>query len=123
MWGCEPAAASLASVLFVSQASIDNGEFFAALRGSIYWLTHSGTVRQYGLKKKAEAVKKCRDIGKKDMKLNDAMPEMHGKYGSAACIWADMSVDPETYVVMADGVLCDAPPATTLPLTKKHFIY
>lgn len=34
-----------------------------------------------------------------------------------------MVVDPETYEVKADGVLCDAPPATTLPLTKKYFIF
>jgi urease len=34
-----------------------------------------------------------------------------------------MTVDPETYEVRADGVLCDAPPATELPLTKKHFVF
>lgn len=39
----------------------------------------AGAIQSYGLKKKAEAVKKCRDIGKKDMKLNDAMPKMSGK--------------------------------------------
>jgi urease len=33
------------------------------------------------------------------------------------------TVDPETYEVKADGVLCDCPPATELPLTKKHFIF
>lgn len=38
-----------------------------------------GTIAEYGLKKRAEAVKKCRDIGKKDMKLNDAMPKMQGE--------------------------------------------
>ncbi|GFZ42802.1 Urease [Saitozyma sp. JCM 24511] len=92
MWGAQPDAAGLNSVVWVSQASIDNG-----------------AIQSYGLKKKAEAVKKCRDIGKKDMKLNDAMPKM--------------SVDPETYEVQADGVLCDAPPATTLPLTKKHWVF
>jgi len=36
---------------------------------------------------------------------------------------ADVIVDPETYEVKADGVLCDAPPATELPLTKNHFIF
>lgn len=41
----------------------------------------SGAIQSYGLKKKAEAVKKCREIGKKDMKLNDAMPKMSGEWG------------------------------------------
>ncbi|RXK41419.1 urease [Tremella mesenterica] len=92
MWGAQSGAVGMNSVVWVSQASIDNG-----------------IVQSYGLKKKPEAVKKCREIGKKDMKLNDSMPKM--------------TVDPETYEVRADGVLCDAPPATTLPLTKKHFVF
>ncbi|KAK8861375.1 urease [Kwoniella newhampshirensis] len=92
MWGAQPSAAALNSVVWVSQASIDGG-----------------FIKEYGLKKRPEAVKNCRKIGKKDMKLNDAMPKM--------------TVDPETYEVHADGVLCDAPPATSLPLTKKHFVF
>ncbi|ODO09283.1 urease [Cryptococcus amylolentus CBS 6273] len=92
MWGSQPRAAALNSIVWVSQASIEKG-----------------IVQKYDIKKRTEAVKKCRDIGKKDMKLNDHKPKM--------------TVDPETYQVMADGVLCDVPPATTLPLTKKHFIY
>lgn len=92
MWGCQSGAVAMNSVVWVSQASIDKG-----------------IVQSYGLKKRPEGVKHCRDIGKKDMKLNDAMPKM--------------SVDPETYEVLADGVLCDAPPATSLPLTKRHFVF
>jgi urease alpha subunit len=53
--------------MFVSQASIDNG-----------------TVQSYGLRKRIEAVKGCRTVGKKDMKFNDTMPKM--------------KVDPESYV-------------------------
>lgn len=55
------------SIMFVSQASIDNG-----------------VVQSYGLRKRIEAVKGCRTVGKKDMKFNDAMPKM--------------KVDPESYV-------------------------
>jgi len=33
------------------------------------------------------------------------------------------AVDPETYEVYADGILCDAPPATKLPLTTNYFVY
>jgi urease len=48
-----------ASVLFVSQASIDDG-----------------TIASYGLRKRVAAVRGCRGIGKKDMRYNDAMPRM-----------------------------------------------
>ncbi|WVR04012.1 urease [Kwoniella sp. DSM 27419] len=92
MWGAQPEAAGRNSLIWVSQASIDNG-----------------LVASYGLKKRAEAVRNCRKIGKKDMKHNNSMPKM--------------VVDPETYEVTADGELCDAPPATHLPLTRKHFVY
>jgi urease alpha subunit len=43
-----------------------------------------GIIETYGLKKRVEAVKNCRNIGKKDMKYNDVMPKM--------------KVDPESYV-------------------------
>jgi urease len=55
------------SVVWVSQASIDNG-----------------MIRSYGLRKRVEAVKNCRNITKSDMKYNDLMPKMR--------------VDPESYV-------------------------
>ena len=44
----------------------------------------TGTVQTYKLRKRIEAVKNCRNIGKKDMKYNGLMPKM--------------KVDPETYV-------------------------
>jgi urease len=80
------------SVLFVSQSSIS-----------------SGTIATYGLKKRIEAVKNCRKIGKKDMKFNDAMPRM--------------KVDPENYRVEADGVHATCEPAAALPLTHVAFVY
>ncbi|SPO02234.1 probable urease [Cephalotrichum gorgonifer] len=80
------------SILFVSQLSID-----------------SGAIASYNLKKKVSAVKGCRNIGKKDMKFNDAMPAMR--------------VDPESYRVEADGVLCDAEPSVELPLCQSYFAY
>ncbi|KAI0126352.1 putative urease [Xylariales sp. AK1849] len=80
------------SVLFVSEASIS-----------------SGTVAKYGLRKRVEAVKNCRNISKKDMKFNDTMPKMQ--------------VDPERYTVEADGMVCTAEPAESLPLTQQWFVY
>ncbi|KAH6852902.1 hypothetical protein BKA58DRAFT_394453 [Alternaria rosae] len=80
------------SVTFVSQASIA-----------------SGVVKSYGLRKRVEAVKNCRNIGKRDMKFNDTKPKM--------------KVDPERYTVEADGMVCEAEPAETLPLTQGYFVY
>lgn len=64
----------------------------------------SGAVQSYGLRKRVEAVKGCRSVSKRDMRFNDAMPRM--------------KVDPESYVVEADGKVCAAEPATRLPLTQ-----
>ena len=69
----------------------------------------SGVVASYGLKKRIESVKNCRKISKTDMKFNDLMPKM--------------KVDPESYRVEADGVLCTAEPADKLPLSQEYFVY
>ncbi|KAM0287985.1 hypothetical protein ACHAQH_000053 [Verticillium albo-atrum] len=80
------------SVLFVSASSIE-----------------SGAIASYGLRSRVEAVRNCRNIGKKDMRYNDAMPRMR--------------VDPEQYVVEADDVVCEAEPAERLPLTQQYYVY
>ena len=69
----------------------------------------SGLVTSYGLQKRIEAVKCCRKISKKDMKFNDVMPKM--------------KVDPESYRVVADGMLCTAEPSETLPLSQEYYVY
>jgi urease subunit alpha len=66
-------------------------------------------VQQYGLTKKAVAVKKCRGVMKTDMKLNDALPKI--------------TVDPETYKVTADGEILKCDPVNVLPLAQKYFIF
>ncbi|KAK4555909.1 Urease [Recurvomyces mirabilis] len=80
---------------------------------SITWVSQAseknGAVKSYGLRKRVEVVKGCRNIGKKDMKLNDARPKM--------------KVDPERYTVEADGVLMTADPAKELPLAQQYFIF
>jgi urease subunit alpha len=60
-------------------------------------------------KKKAAAVHGCRSVGKKDMIHNAAMP--------------DISVDPETYEVRADGELLTCEPAKELPLAQRYFLF
>ncbi|WPH04918.1 Urease [Acrodontium crateriforme] len=82
-------------------------------RTSIAWASEaslkSGKIAEYGLTKNVQAVKKCRGIGKKDMKWNDAMPKM--------------KVDAESYTVEADGEHLTAEPATSLPIAQAYFVY
>lgn len=69
----------------------------------------SGNVRSYNLAKRVEPVKNTRNVGKKDMKFNDTRPKM--------------KVDPERYIVEADGVEMKAEPAETVPLGQGFFLY
>lgn len=64
---------------------------------------------QLGLKKPAVAVSGTRQLVKRDLKLNDALPRIE--------------VDPETYEVRADGVLLICEPATVLPLAQRYFLF
>ncbi len=77
---------------FVSQASLALGE-----------------ITQLGLRRRLEAVRNTRGIGKADMVLNDAMPRIE--------------VDPETYTVKADGVALTCEPAQVLPLAQRYFLF
>ncbi len=69
----------------------------------------SGVAGGYGLRKRIEAVRGCRQIGKKHMKWNDAMPRIE--------------VDPETYEVKADGQLLTCAPAARLPLAQRYCLF
>ena len=62
-----------------------------------------------GLGKIVAPVSNCRSIGKKDMRLNDALP--------------DIEVDPETYVVKADGETLTCEPAEVLPMAQRYFLF
>ncbi|MBA3908960.1 MAG: urease subunit alpha [Rhodobacter sp.] len=68
-----------------------------------------GIAAKLGLAKDTLAVEGTRGIGKRDMKLNFATPEIE--------------VDPETYEVRADGVLLTCEPARELPLAQRYFLY
>jgi urease subunit alpha len=69
----------------------------------------SGTVQRYGLHKPLVAVKGCRTLGKRDMKLNDALPQIR--------------VDAETYSVTADGEPLSCAPLDVLPLAQRYFLF
>ncbi len=69
----------------------------------------AGVAEAYGLHKRVEPVRGCRSVTKADMKLNDATPKIE--------------VDPETYVVTADGEVLSCEPAERLPLAQKYFLF
>jgi len=68
-----------------------------------------GTLDAQGLRKRIASVEGCRNIGKKDMRLNDALPRI--------------TVDPETYQVRADGELLRVAPATRLALAQRYSLF
>ncbi len=68
-----------------------------------------GIKERLGLQRLVLPVENCRNIGKKDMKLNDAAPKI--------------TVDPETYKVTADGEALTSKPAKKLPLTQLYNLF
>src|SRR5271165_359832 len=63
---------------------------------------------RYGFQRPAVAVENCRGIGKKDLPLNDATPEI--------------KVDPDTYRVWANGQLLTCEPAKVLPMAQRFIL-
>jgi len=63
----------------------------------------------FGTLKETVPVEGIRGLGKKDMKLNDALPVIE--------------VDPETYRVTADGEHLVCEPAEVLPMAQRYFLY
>ena len=93
MFGALGRAGIDSSLLFVSQAYLDNGGNPAL-----------------GLSRPLVAVNNTRGgIGKRSMLLNDAMPQIE--------------VDSETYDVRADGELLRCEPADVLPMAQRYFLF
>ncbi len=90
------------------------GALGGALRGTSFAFVsqrsfEEGHVRALGLTKRLSVVRKCRSIGKRDMKLNDALPRI--------------TVDAESYQVHADGELLVCAPATRVPLARRYGLF
>ena len=92
MFGAYGRSVERSAVLFVSAAAEADG-----IRGKL------------GLTKDTVAVRNTRNIGKKDLILNDALPKME--------------VNPETYEVRADGELLTCQPAEVLPMAQRYFLF
>ncbi len=69
----------------------------------------AGLRETLGLAKQTVAVQGTRNIGKRDMLLNNATPVME--------------VNPETYEVRADGELLTCEPAEVLPMAQRYFMF
>ena len=91
MFGAFGRALTESSVTFVSQAALQN----------------SGML--LGLSKRLLAVTNTRNIGKRSMVLNCALPRIE--------------VNPETYEVRADGRLLTCEPARVLSMAQRYFMY
>ncbi|NJN70316.1 MAG: urease subunit alpha [Nitrospira sp.] len=65
--------------------------------------------KKLGLQKRVAAVKNCRSVKKRDLKLNDYLPKIE--------------VDSETYVVTADGIRLTCEPAVVLPMAQRYFLF
>ena len=92
MFGAHGLAVQRTSITFLSQFAMEAG-----VPGAL------------GLRKMTFAVRGCRNLGKRDMIHNDALPKME--------------VDPETYEVRADGELLVCEPADVLPMAQRYFLF
>jgi urease subunit alpha len=92
MWGAYGRSVEPSALTFVSAAA-----------------QADGIGERLGLAKQTLAVQHTRTIGKADLKLNDATP--------------NVEVDPETYEVRADGELLTCEPAEVLPMAQRYFMF
>jgi len=68
-----------------------------------------GRIGTLGLTKQLSVARGCRNLGKRDMKHNDALPRLE--------------IDPETYQVRADGQLLTCEPAAVVPLAQRYSLF
>ncbi len=87
--------------------------FGKGLKTSLTFLSQAAmdnpAVHELGLVKTLKEVRGCRNLSKKDMVHNDWLPHI--------------TVDPQTYQVMADGQLLACEPAKVLPMAQRYFLF
>jgi urease subunit alpha len=92
MFGAFGRAIASTSVTFVSKAALERE-----------------LPKKLKLERRMVAVKDCRSVKKRDLKLNDALPKIE--------------VDPETYVVTADGLALTCEPIVVQPMAQRYFLF
>ena len=90
------------------------GSFGGAMHStSLTFMSQAGIQQsipeRLNLQKTVVPVSNIRQLTKRDMKLNDALPQIE--------------VDSETYEVRADGELLTCEPATLLPMAQRYFLF
>lgn len=93
MFGAYGKSITASSVTFVSEAGLS-----------------AGIADRFGLSKKLVAVKDTRGAVNKSAMIHNSLTP-------------DITVDPETYEVTADGVLLTCEPASVLPMAQRYFLY
>ncbi|MEY3461087.1 MAG: hypothetical protein RLZZ03_740 [Pseudomonadota bacterium] len=85
----------------------------AVARGSLTFVSQAaqaaGVKERFGLAKNLSAVKNIRGVRKQHMIHNAYLPRME--------------IDPQTYLVRADGQLLTCEPASSLPMTQRYFLF
>ncbi|NVN48796.1 urease subunit alpha [Mycolicibacterium hippocampi] len=92
MFGAAPAAAAATSVHFVSPQAVEDG-----------------LADRIAVNRRLVAVGNVRSVGKAQMPLNDATP--------------DIEVDPDTFTVRIDGEVWQEQPAAELPMAQRYFLF
>ncbi|MCW2948433.1 MAG: ureC 2 [Actinoallomurus sp.] len=90
MWGATAAPAT--SVHFVAPAALEDG-----------------LADRLDVRRRLVPVKDTRRLGKTDMPLNDALP--------------DIRVDPDTFTVTVDGDEIEPAPVSVLPMAQRYFLF
>jgi len=92
MFGASPGVAPGLSLGWVSNAALDDG-----------------LPDRLNVRRDLVPVADTRRVGKADMVLNDALP--------------DIDIDADTFAVRIDGDLVTESPAESLPMTQRYFLY
>ena len=92
MFGADGVTAAATSVHFVAPAAIEDG-----------------LADRLDVRRRLVPVKDTRRLGKADLPLNDALPEI--------------KVDPDTFTVTVDGDEVEPAPASVLPMAQRYFLF
>jgi urease subunit alpha len=92
MFGAAPGVAPGLSLAFVAQAALDDR-----------------LADRIGVRRPLVAITDTRRIGKADLPLNDATP--------------DIRIDPDSFAVYVDGELMTEQPAVELPMAQRYFLF
>jgi urease subunit alpha len=92
MFGAAPSVAVASGLHFVASEALE-----------------SGVAERFGIARQLVPVANTRAVGKSDMRLNDAVP--------------DVQVDADSFAVHVDGELIEPQPVDVLPMAQRYFLF